>query len=40
MSHEWDCRCPRCEADEAKYTREDEEPERYERGGEVERDGD
>jgi len=20
MSHEWNCRCPRCEADEAKYT--------------------
>lgn len=23
MSHEWHCRCPRCEADEAKYTGDD-----------------
>ena len=33
MSHEWNCRCPRCEADEAKYTGPDpadKEAERYE----------
>lgn len=44
MSHEWDCRCPRCEADEAKYTgddpRTDDAQARYESGGERSDDDD
>lgn len=42
MSHEWNCLCPRCEADEARYTgpdpRADEEADRYEAQREVSAD--
>jgi hypothetical protein len=40
MSHEWNCRCPRCETDEAKYTgpdpREQDEAARHAAGGTTE----